>query len=481
MMKPQALSLLSLFALLCMSKHAHADYFSRFLKFGEADLSRILPFIGRGGTDPNQAAAARAAGKHGRKDAAFEEATLANGHHIPLVGLGVGNSPYQHVSALVSEAIQNDKRTRLIDTSHASGNEDLVAEGIVDGAERLGQDEKVEVHVVTKVWYTHLGYERTKLSVQDSLKALSPALKNNKVDLKIHLMLHWPRCYDSIEWMNCAEEEADLEDRVKNAGPNPARDPDSWKESWKFFEDIYLSHEYPIESIGASNFHLHDLEHLNAFAKVQPHVLQVDLWSILYDSMLVEYCHKHDIHMQAFNIMHNTLTQPGTAPRAYNYIQKIANDLASEVELPVTPAQAVLAWLIQHGISVVPRTSKLSRVEENSAVSVSTIPPFTEEQVEIMAQAVECYLTGDDMEKDIHAHVTFYAVDQDLMLYWMGEEGSEEDEVRVAVIRKGNSFNETTFPGHVFRTYNAYDKDEYLEHQVAVNYGEHQDIRVSLS
>ena len=76
--------------------------------------------------------------------------------------------------------------------------------------------------------------------------------------------------------------------------------------------------------------------------------------------------------------------------------------------------------------------------------------------------------------------VTFHAVNQDIMLYWMGENADEDNEVRVWVIRKGDSFQESTYPGHIFRTYNAYNKDEYKEHQIDANFGEHKHIHIEL-
>lgn len=95
-------------------------------------------------------------------------ANLLNNNKIPLVGIGVGNSPSHHVSPLVSAGLQNDKRIRLIDTTHSNGNEEAVARGVLHGVEQVwsrqvGKKKRVPVHVLTKVWYTHLGYERTKV------------------------------------------------------------------------------------------------------------------------------------------------------------------------------------------------------------------------------------------------------------------------------------------------------------------------------
>jgi diketogulonate reductase-like aldo/keto reductase len=402
---------------------------------------------------------------------------LANNNKVPLVGLGVGNLRHEIIPVMVAEGLQYDKRIRLIDTAHASNNEHLVAEGINKGVEKLGKEERVEVHVVTKVWYTHLGYERTKLSVEESLAALQPVIDNDKVDLKIHLLLHWPRCFEDIPWMNCEGEEMDLPEAVKNAGPDPTKDPDAWKESWKMLEDMYLSENYPIASIGVSNFHLHDIEMMESFARIHPHILQVNLWSLLYDSLLVEYCHKHRIHVQVYNAMAGTVSKPEAAPRAYHHIQKVAYEISDEIDYNMTPAQVILAWLIQHGVSVIPRTSRLGRLNENSAVALASIPAFTDLQVETVAHAVEAYLSGDDLAQDIHVNISFHAVSQDIMLYWRGKQGQE---VRIAHIREGETFDETTYPNHKFRTYLASNKDVFIDHEVKANFGDHKHIHVEL-
>lgn len=404
-------------------------------------------------------------------------ATLANNNKIPLVGYGVGNLQTDLVPGMVMSAMQDDKKTRLFDTAHASGNEALVAKGINKGIAKLNRDNRVEVHVVTKVWYTHLGYERTRLSVEQSLKELQPALENDQADVKLHILIHWPRCQDAIPWMDCRREEDELPEEVKQAGPDPSDDPDAWKESWKYLEDLYLSDKHPIASIGISNFHLDEIEVMEDFSRIHPHVLQVNVWSLLYDSHLVEYCHKHRIHIQAYNAMHGTVSQPERAPRAFHHIQKVAGEISAEMKEELTPAQVILAWLVQHGISVIPRTSNVIRLEENSAVVLSQIPVFSDHQVETIAHSVEAYLSGDDLEKDIHVSVTFHVVSKDIVIYWLGHDG---DETRIGHLKVGETFTDTTYPNHTFRMYDAQNKDYWVDHVVDANFGDHKHIHVEL-
>ena len=169
--------------------------------------------------------------------------------------------------------------------------------------------------------------------------------------------------------------------------------------------------------------------------------------------------------------------KPDVAPRAYHHIQKVANEMSDEIDVNVTPAQVILGWLIQHGVSVIPRTSRLARLEENSAVSLANLPAFTDMQVETVAHSVEAYLSGNDLPNDIHVSVSFHAVNKDIMLYWQDSEGNE---VRIAHVKQGEVFNETTYPNHVFRAYDASNKDIFQEHQINANFGDHRSIHVEL-
>ena len=100
--------------------------------------------------------------------------------------------------------------------AHNSHNEQILGQAVAsfDAASRAqtrggggSSDKPPPLHVVTKVWYSHLGYERTKISVQESLDQL--ASKNTR-QVYVHMLLHWARCNDEIEWMNCEEEENNI-------------------------------------------------------------------------------------------------------------------------------------------------------------------------------------------------------------------------------------------------------------------------------
>eukprot|EP00929_Paragymnodinium_shiwhaense_P093026 TRINITY_DN53064_c0_g2_i7.p1 TRINITY_DN53064_c0_g2~~TRINITY_DN53064_c0_g2_i7.p1 ORF type:complete len:220 (+),score=49.32 TRINITY_DN53064_c0_g2_i7:61-720(+) len=175
--------------------------------------------------------------------------TLNNGNRYPLLGIGVGNLQHERIPEVVRQATR-EFGARLIDTAAASRNEHIIADALAGGASLAAADGDKRVSVLTKVWYTHLGHERTKLSVAASRQALGEHLDT--------VLLHWPRCNPAIPWMRCEEEERSLPAAVHAAGPPPQ--PDSWKESWRALEDLYQKGQ--VRNIGVSNFALSEMEEL---------------------------------------------------------------------------------------------------------------------------------------------------------------------------------------------------------------------------
>jgi diketogulonate reductase-like aldo/keto reductase len=214
--------------------------------------------------------------------------TLYDGQKMPLVGLGIGNLPHEQIVPAVKEAVSLG--IRLIDTAAASKNEHILARALNEV--KFGDN----VKILTKVWYTHLGYERTKRAVYESINNLG----RTSIDIVI---LHWPRCNDEIEWMHCEDEEAALPDVDKETGPPPG--PDSWKESWAALEDLYTAGK--VKMIGVSNFNVEEMKELELIAKVKPHLMQGNVWSLIFDPTLMHVLRQNKVHFQAYNALNGVL------------------------------------------------------------------------------------------------------------------------------------------------------------------------------
>jgi len=457
--------------------------------FSEGIFGKLVKLAtGGGGGDSKKSRFGKFGNKNqGNHPFGYPTTKLSNGVHFPLVGMGVGNMDPQLVSAMVSQGLKDDKNIRLIDTAHVTQNEWLVAKGIVEGVERLvsgDAEEKIEVHVTTKIWYTHLGYERTLLGAEDILNNFKEAIDHPNVDLKLHVLLHWPRCYENIPWMDCEGEEANLPVEVKKAGKAPHLDPHAWKGSWKALEELLADPQNPVASIGVSNFHRKELEELTSIASVHPQIVETDTWSLLYDPLLIEFCHKRGIHIIAYHLMNGVVSKTRYTPFASHHLLSIANDVTTDMRdkgilekdsEDITVPQIVLAWLVQHSISVIPRTTDLYHLQENSAASLAQIPSMDDERVQVVAQSVEALISGVDLTEDAFVTLTFHAKSKDVFLYWHDPEFGGE--IEVARIEKGKSFEESSHPGHQFRVYYDGDRDDDAKmHLITVsgNYGEHR-------
>jgi len=412
----------------------------------------------------------------GKDDDAAPSVKLSNGQKIPLLGLEVGHIKASDVTEFVMEAFEGENSIRLFDTSHVSRNERELAKGIVAGVKQLKEvaktDSPIEVHVVTKVWYTHLGYERTKLSVRESLAELQEAMQDPNVDLKIHLMLHWPRCYAGVEWMDCEGEEYYLPDAVKEAGPPPALDKqNAWKESWRALEDIYNAKEsYPgVASIGVANFKNGDMKSIMSESTIRPHLVQLNVWSLLHDPTTVNLCNRHNAHMQVFDVMNGIISRARQAPHASGHLHKVAHELSSG-ESPLSAHQVIFKWLTQY---------EISSLQRDVDFAIQAIPDLTEDQLKEVGHAVEAILSGSDMEDDVHVQVTFHAEDQDMVLFFYPGP-TDEDEMMITYIKKGSYYQEPTHPKHKFRLYSAVDPEVYYDHVVEGFYGDFHHVHVTL-
>ena len=417
---------------------------------------------------------------------------LHNNRLFPLLGIGVGNLQHELIPDIIDKAV-HEYHVRLIDTAHASHNEHLIAQGLSfhspkslsnrdnnnivqqtlnnkdddnDNKDKDDDDDMNKIHIVTKVWYTYLGYERTKVSVQESLNALglSSSLssstltttptkqkknnKNNKNNhLQLHMLIHWPRCRYDIPWMDCEKEEKELPNNIQQLPQSPPHlnPDDAFIDTWKILNEYY-DHGI-LSSIGVSNFDLIDLQTIQYETNRIPHILQCNIWTILFDPDLVTYCQKHDIHLQVYNVMNGIFSQQSQnkAPNALHGLQRLAMSLEQQQKQEqdekmeetkdsdtwnntaaagggggdddssiVTPPQIVLAWLMAQNISVIPRTSH--HVAENvqaSFLNLSSLWTNNINQQQVVMDCIHKYvkalLSGHDVDPP---KATFVIVDK---------------------------------------------------------------------
>ena len=498
----------------------------------------------------------------------FPSTRLGNGdgERLPLIGMGVGNLQRDMIEYQIMQGVgyqmgiddqgneenKHEMMYRLIDTSHVGDSEGLVSHAIQHVYSRMKKETETPttIHVITKVWYTHLGYERTILSVKESMENL----KNP--NLKVHLMIQWPRCTETnwqqkvpqmptipntrgfpedrandveqvlnwlrnpedetldpigdilrvdsliprrtgqsekgrameienaLHWlkMNCEQEEVMLPDHVKKAGPPPhLKKDDAFKGSWKALEDIFLGKvklgdELPtVASIGVANFEVSDLKELVKGARVVPHILQTNVWSFIFDPELIDYCKQNNIHFQVYNVMNGIATRESAAPTAFESLHSVAKELTIQTGYTVTPAQTVLKWLVQNNVSIIPRSSNLAHLHENSPTALSSIPDLSTSQEAKIREAAGALLQGKDLDRPQAIFVNKKASGK-VNLFWKGHDGSM---VPVhTYLEPGETFEAWTFPGHVFVVHDP-SKAERKEFLIKAHFGESQHIIIN--
>ena len=234
---------------------------------------------------------------------------LNNGIEMPLLGLGVYD---MHAEEAV-EAVRNALQTgyRLIDTAAMYGNEKQIGEGI-----RQSGIPREEIFVTTKVNNTDQGYDQTLRAFDESMKALGI----DSIDL---YLIHWP---------------------IKNKRAS----------TWKAIEKLYADGR--VRAIGTGNYLLPFLEEMDAYATLVPAVNQIEFSPYLFLKNELDYCRQHQICLQAYTPL--LRGQKFNDPR----IQALG------AKYNKTPAQIILRWAVQQGISTIPKSSNPERIKENFGI-----------------------------------------------------------------------------------------------------------------
>ena len=235
---------------------------------------------------------------------------LNNGVEIPILGLGVYQSPPGRITQeAVSFALKIGYR--LIDTASLYGNERDVGKAVRESGIR-----REEVFVTTKLWNSDHGYESTILAFQKSLGLLGL----DHVDL---YLIHWPVSEVRME-------------------------------TWRAME--FLQSKGMCRSIGVSNYTIRHLEEVLQHTSVVPAVNQVEFNPFLYQEDLLDFCAGEGIQLEAYS--------PLTRGLRLNH----PTILAMAREYSRTPAQVMIRWSLQHGLVVIPKSIREERIRENSQV-----------------------------------------------------------------------------------------------------------------
>lgn len=129
--------------------------------------------------------------------------------------------------------------------------------------------------------------------------------------------------------------------------------------TWRAMESLYESKK--ARAIGVSNWTIPGLESLLKYAKIPPTVNQIEIHPFLPNTELIEYCKAHDILPAAYSPLGSQNQVPTTGEKVNT--DKTLNAIATQKG--ATLAQVLIAWGLQRGYVVLPKSSTPSRIESN--------------------------------------------------------------------------------------------------------------------
>lgn len=259
---------------------------------------------------------------------------LNDGREMPLLGLGVYKATDDtELKQAINDAVSCGYH--LIDTASFYKNEEGVGKGIK--ALTIPRD---ELFITTKIWNTaqRIG------DIEDSFNRSLERLGLDYIDL---YLIHWPV-------------------------------PGCYCDTWKAMERLQASGK--VKSVGVSNFSIQDLETLKASSDLIPAVNQVEFHPLFNHPELLAYCQDNQIAVQAY------------APLARGAYLNSPLMIEIGKQHGKNPAQVGLRWLVQQGISVVPKSVHKKRIEENSQIFDFSLTE--EEMTAITAMDVQQRIAG---------------------------------------------------------------------------------------
>jgi 2,5-diketo-D-gluconate reductase A len=240
--------------------------------------------------------------------------TMNDGRTIPAIGFGTYLVPNDDAARITREAVEVGYK--LVDTAAFYGNETGVAEGLG------GHD---DIFVTTKLWRSDMGFDSALRAFDRSLERLG----RDDVDL---YLIHWP---------------------MPSLG--------NYVETWKAL--VRLREEGRAKSIGVSNFGADNLRAIIDATGVAPALNQVELHPGFQQRALRE-----------FHAAHGILTQ-SWAPLGQGTMLGHPEIVRIAEARGCTPAQAILAWHLHHGLAVIPKASARERLAANLAAGGVTLEP----------------------------------------------------------------------------------------------------------
>ena len=290
--------------------------------------------------------------------------TFLNGDTMPILGLGTFQAERGVIYDVVKKAIELGYRH--IDCAHIYGNEKEIGQALEDCI-ASGTVSREDLWITSKLWNDCHEPEHIQGAIEQSLADL-------RLDFLDLYLVHWPLAFKHGT------------KRPKTAADFLSHDEVPLTATWGGMEAIHA--KGLARHIGVSNFNVGHLESILQTASVKPAMNQVELHPYLAQNNLVDYCHKHQVHVTAYSSF-GSKARPGdrlddSVPLLLEH--PVVRDIA--LRRGMTPAQVLLAWSVERGIAVIPKSVNAPRLAQNLQTLQFDMQPDDMKAVEQLDQGV---------------------------------------------------------------------------------------------
>lgn len=267
------------------------------------------------------------------------------------IGLGLWKIPNDQCADTVYRAIEAGYRH--LDSACDYGNEIEVGQGIAR-ALADGLCTREELTVTSKLWNTYHSPEHVK-------PALEKILRDLNLDYLDSFLIHFPIAQAFVPFEERYPPEWIYDPDADQPAMKLAQVPLS--DTWGAMEE--LVHQGLVKRLGVCNYNSGLLHDLMSYASIKPAELQIESHPYLCQESLIRLAKSYGMAVTAFSPFGalSYIELDMAAADESVLTQKIITQSAEKYNK--TPAQIVLRWGLQRGCSVITKTTKTERLQEN--------------------------------------------------------------------------------------------------------------------